>query len=288
MDQKIRQKLIESQRNEITEYHIYNKLADGVDHEENEKVLRNVGEEEKEHYDFWKKYTEEDVGPKTLKVWFYFILSKLFGISFGIKLMELGEESAQETYDKIAEQIPEAKSIVEDEDEHEDELIAMLDEERLSYMGSIVRGLNDALVELTGALAGLTFVLGRTDLIAVTGLITGISASLSMGGSEYLGSKSEEGSKDPGKASFYTGLSYIVTVAFLISPYMLLSNVYLSLAVMVVNAVIVIVVFNFYMSVVKELSFRERFLEMAGISLGIAALSFVIGFVIRAYFGVEV
>lgn len=214
MVDNVREKLLESQRNEITEHHIYKKLADSIGHEKNQKILRQIGEEEKEHYDFWRKYTDKDVGPKRLKVWFYYILSKIFGISFGIKLMELGEESAQDTHEEISEEIPEAKRIVEEEDEHEDELLSMLDEERLNYMGSIVRGLNDALVELTGALAGLTFVLAKTDLIALTGLITGIAASLSMGGSEYLGSKSEEGSKDPGKASIYTGLSYIVTVAF--------------------------------------------------------------------------
>ena len=288
MKERIREKLLESQKNEITEYRIYTKLAENLDHVENREILKKVGREEKEHYDFWKGYTGEDVEPSRLKIWFYLILSKIFGLSFGIKLMELGEESAQETYEKISEQIPEAKSIVEDEDEHEDELLRMLDEERLDYVGSVVRGLNDALVELTGALAGLTFVLAKTDLIALTGLITGIAASLSMGGSEYLGSKSEEGSKDPRKASIYTGLSYIITVVFLIFPYFLLSNVYLSLMFMVINAVIVIIVFSFYMSVVQELSFKSRFMEMAGISLGIAALTFVIGFIIRAYFGVEV
>jgi len=43
---------------------------------------------------------------------------------------------------------------VKEEDEHEHKLIAMLKEKKLNYMGSIVLGLSDALVELTGALAG--------------------------------------------------------------------------------------------------------------------------------------
>ncbi len=287
MDEDIRKRVINSQRNEITEYHIYNKLADSLDPGKNQEILRKVGEEEKEHYDFWKEHTGEELEPNRLKVWFYFILSKIFGISFGIKLMELGEESAQETYEKISEEIPEAKKIVEDEDKHENELLDMLDEERLEYIGSIVRGLNDALVELTGALAGWTFVLSQnTDLIALTGLITGIAASLSMGGSEYLGSKSESGPKNPKKASIYTGLSYIVTVALLVFPYFVLSNVYFSLALMIFNAVIIITIFTFYVSVAKGISFKSRFLEMAGISLGIAALTFVIGFLIRMFFGI--
>ncbi len=283
-----RKKLIQSQKNEITEYHIYTKLSEKIEDEENSRTLKEIGREEREHYDFWKRYTEKEVKPNLFKVWFYYFIARIFGITFGIQLMEKGEEEAQETYGEISKKIPEAKRIIEDEDEHEHELIQMIDEERLDYVGAVVRGLNDALVELTGALAGLTFVLNNTQLIGITGLITGIAASLSMGGSEYLGRKSEESALDPKKASLYTGGAYIITVMFLIFPYMLLTDVYLSLGWMVLNAVIIIFLFTFYTSVAKDLSFRKRFLEMTGISLGIALLTFVIGFFIRAYFGVEV
>ncbi len=288
MEKRAREAVSDSQKTEITEYHIYQKLADNTEDPENKKILKKIAREEKEHYDFFKKYTKEDVEPSKVKVWLYFLISKIFGITFSIKLMELREKNAQETYEDISEKIPEIDRIVKEEDEHEDELIEMLDEERLSYTGSIVRGLNDALVELTGALAGLTFVLVKTELIAVTGLITGIAASLSMGGSEYLGSKSEGGDKEPFKASIYTGMSYIITVIFLIFPYFLLSNVYLSLAFMITNAVIVILIFTYYISIAKGISFKKRFTEMATISLGIAALTFIIGFIIRTFFGVEV
>jgi len=285
---EIKKKLIQSQKNEITEYIIYSKLSESVKDEHNSKTLRKIGEEEKEHYDFWKKYTGEEIKPNTLKIWFYFLIAKIFGITFGIQLMEKGEEEAQDTYKEIAKTIPQAKKIVEDEDEHEHELIEMIDEERLNYVGAVVRGLNDALVELTGALAGLTFVLNNTQLIGVTGLITGIAASLSMGGSEYLGRKSEESLLDPKKASIYTGGAYFITVMFLIFPYMLSQDVYLSLGWMIVNAVIVIFLFTFYTAVAKDLDFKSRFLEMTSISLGIAVLTFVIGFFIRTYFGVEI
>jgi vacuolar iron transporter family protein len=155
----------------------------------------------------------------------------------------------------------------------------------------MVLGLNDALVELTGALAGFTFAFQNTSLIALAGLITGVAASLSMGASEYLSTKSEEhdeGTKDPFRASLYTTLAYILTVAFLVSPFFLLPNVYLALATTLVNAVIVILVFTFYISVAKDLPFRERFIETAAISIGVAALTFVIGFLIRTFIGVDI
>lgn len=54
------------------------------------------------------------------------------------------------------------------------------------------------------------------------------------------------------------------------------------------NAIVVIFVFTFYISVAKDLSFRERFLEMALISLGVAGLTFAIGFIIRILLNVEI
>ena len=80
--------------------------------------------------------------------------------------------------------IPEAKAIILEENQHETGLLQLLGEERLRYTGSMVLGLNDVLVELTGALAGLTLALQDTKLVALTGSITGIAAALSMGASE--------------------------------------------------------------------------------------------------------
>jgi len=250
--------------------------------------MREIADDELKHYDFWKEYTGEEVKPSWLKVWFFYGIAIVFGITFGIKLMEQGEEDAQETYSRVAETIPEAESIVRDEDEHEDELLEMIDEERLNYVGSVVLGLNDALVELTGTLAGLTLAMRDTRLIAMAGLITGIAAAMSMGASEYLSTKSESGGQNPVKASSYTGLAYITTVILLILPYLLLPHYFTAFLVTLAVAVVVIFLFNYYVSVAQGVSFRDRFTEMAGISLGVAGLSFVIGFIIRHFMGVEI
>jgi VIT1/CCC1 family predicted Fe2+/Mn2+ transporter len=50
-----------------------------------------------------------------------------------------------------------------------------------------------------------------------------------------------------------------------------------------INAVIVIAAFTFYTSVAQDLPFRKRFAEMAGISLSVAALSGLIGFVVNHF-----
>lgn len=284
----VRKQILGFQQTEITEHHIYKRLAKKVNSPENAKIIEQIAEDELRHYNGWKKYTNQDVPPRWFFVWFYYLVSIAFGFTFGIKLMERGEEAAQNNYSSVSHAIPEAEQFQHEEDVHEERLINMLDEERLRYAGSIVLGLNDALVELTGALAGLTLALQDVKLIALSGLITGIAASMSMAASEYLSTRSEDTSKHPVRAAIYTGIAYICTVALLVLPYLLFENYILDLIITLTIAVIIIAVFNYYISVAKGESFRARFTEMAVLSLSVAAFSFVIGYFIRQWLGIEV
>ncbi|MBL6960910.1 MAG: VIT1/CCC1 transporter family protein [Anaerolineales bacterium] len=288
LSNEIRQQLLAFQQNEITEYHIYKRLAKSIKEPENARIINQIAEDELGHYEEWKEYTNEDVKPKKWAIWFYYLISRIFGFTFGIKLMESGEKSAQVNYAQIREFVPEIDKWIEDEHKHEDALIEMLDEERLQYAGSVVLGLNDALVELTGALAGLTLALQNVELIALSGLITGIAASLSMAASEYLATRSEKTDKHPIRAAIYTGIAYIFTVSILILPYLLFDNYFLDLALALTSSVIIIAVFNYYISVAQDKSFKDRFIEMAGLSLSVAAFSFGIGYLIRIFLGVEI
>jgi VIT1/CCC1 family predicted Fe2+/Mn2+ transporter len=287
LNESIKSRLLAFQRNEITEYHIYKRLARTIRDAGNARILDQIAEDERLHYNGWKKYTGQDVRPNGWKVWKFYIISRLLGFTFGVKLMERGEKSAQENYSQLAGVIPDIEKFIHDEDAHEAKLIGMLDEERLRYAGSVVLGLNDALVELTGALAGLTLALQNTKLIALSGLITGIAASLSMAASEYLSTRSEETGKHPVRAAVYTGIAYVITVTLLILPYLLIQNFYIDLAISLSVAVLIIATFNYYISVAKDESFRKRFFEMAALSLSVAAFSFGIGYLIRMWLGVD-
>jgi vacuolar iron transporter family protein len=288
LSESVRKQVLAFQQTEITEYHIYKRLAKKVNSPENAKLIDQIADDELRHYHGWKKYTNEDVQPRWFFVWFYYLISVVFGFTFGIKLMERGEDTAQKNYANISNTIPEAVKFQHEEDVHEERLINMLDEERLRYAGSIVLGLNDALVELTGALAGLTLALQDVKLIALSGLITGIAASMSMAASEYLSTRSEETSKHPVRAAIYTGIAYISTVALLVLPYLLFENYILDLIIALITAVVIIAVFNYYISIAKGESFRARFTEMAVLSLSVAAFSFIIGYFIRQWLGIEV
>ena len=288
LNEDIKKKVLLFQETEITEYHIYSRLAKRIKSEKNADILEKIAQDELRHYEGWKKYSQQEVKPKWFRIWYYYILNLIFGFTFAVKLMERGEEKAQANYKAVSEVIPEAKEYEAEEDKHEQQLLEMLEEERLEYAGSVVLGLNDALVELTGALAGLTLALQDVKLIALSGLITGIAASFSMAASEYLSTRSEKTTKDPIRAAIYTGIAYIVTVALLVLPYLLFENYILDLVITLVIAVLIIAIFNYYISVAKDEPFRERFLEMAGLSLSVALFSFGIGYLIRLWLGVEV
>ncbi len=273
--------IIKSQKNEITEFLLYSKLASTTKDQQNKKVLIEIAKDELRHYRFWKKISKKKLKPNNIKIFIYYWIAKIFGLTFGVKLMEKGEAKAQILYNHIAKEIPEVKEIAKEEDIHEKELLKLINEDRLKYVGSVVLGLNDALVELTGTLAGLTFALQKTKLIAIIGLITGIAASLSMASSEYLSTKSDGGSKHPIKSSLYTGVAYIITVFLLIIPYLLLDNYLLCLSITVLNAILIIIIFNFYISIAKDLPFKKRLTEMILISISVTIISFAIGYLIR-------
>lgn len=277
------------QKNEITEYFIYKNVAKNVKDSKNKEILLKIAEEEKKHALIWQEYTQKTASPKKIKVFWFTLLAKILGYTFALKKMEKGENGASKKYAKLISEVAEAQQIAQDEEKHEKELLDILDEERLQYVGSMVLGLSDALVELSGTLAGLTFALQNNKLVALSGLITGISATLSMTSSEYLAAKSE-GHQNPLKSSLYTGSVYLLTVIFLILPYLLCAkDAYVqSITIMLVTVVVIIVAFTYYISVAKDLPFKKRFAEMAGISLSVAVISFAIGLVVKHFLGIDI
>jgi len=284
MEEDFKKVLITMQCNEITEKEIYTKVSQITKDEDNRNIMLKIAKEEEQHYNLIKSYTNEEVPVNKKRVWFYCLAAKVFGFTFAVKQMEGRENEVVRgySYEKLSENFPKLSKIAEEEEKHELLLIDMLDEERLKYVGAIVLGLNDALVEITGSLAGFTLSMANTRVIALAGLITGISATLSMAASEYIAEKTE-GTKNALKSSLYTGISYLGTVVLLILPFIFThENMYIqALIISLIIAVVIISLFNYYISVAKGLNFKKRFLQMAGVSLGVAAFSFIVGLLVK-------
>ena len=276
------------QQNELTESCIYEAIAKFAKGDENKQTLLRLSKEEHAHYEIWKNYTGMELKPEKLKVFKYTMLARIFGFTFAVKLMENGEGDAQEEYAQLATDVPESVAIRRQEEEHEQALLGMLDEERLQYVGSMVLGLNDALVELTGSLAGFTFAMQNTRLIALSGLIIGISATFSMASSEFLAARSE-GRDDALKSCTYTGIAYLITVILLVTPYLIFGNEQFmpALICMLVVVVLIIAGFTYYTSVAQDQPFKSRFLEMAIISISVAVISFFVGVLAKKFLGVD-
>ncbi len=280
--------LLQYQRTEATDHVIYAKIAKREKNPENREVLERIAGEETEHAKIFQRYTGREVRPSRLHVFWFCLLSLLMGYTFVIKFMEKGEYRTTSAYAKLLGELPEMERILEQEQAHEDKLAAMLDEERLNYVGDMVLGLNDALVELTGTIAGLTFAMANTRLVALSGIITGVSATLSMAASNYL-AKRAEGNQNAFKSSVYTGVAYLVTVVCLVLPYLLFPPhlYWMALITMLVVVILIILFFNYYIAVAKSENFGKRFGEMAAISLGVAVISFVIGLLVKQFLGID-
>jgi VIT1/CCC1 family predicted Fe2+/Mn2+ transporter len=275
---------------ERTEMEVYRRLANREKKAENKNILQKISMQENNHYNLLKEKTGEDVDYSKFRVYFHVITSIFLGLTFSLKLMEKTEQNAAREYRDLG-----YDDIAEEEDEHEKELLSLLEEDALNYLSSIILGLSDALVELTGALAGLTFAFQELRVVALAGLVTGISASFSMAASEFLATKEENSNRSPIKAALFTGSAYIITVFLLVTPYLLLTDNseiifglephIQALIITFINGLLIIALFNFYVSVAQDKSFNRRFIEMVIILLIVTMISFLIGLILRESFG---
>lgn len=277
------------QRDEMTGSVLYAKIARRQKDENNKRAFEEISKAERSHYEIWKGYTQREIAPNGFRVGLFLVISRILGITFTLKLFEKFEETGIRDLEAVEQEFPEVRAMIAEEEEHESRLMQMVDEERLHYVGSIVLGLNDALVELTGTIAGLTFALASNRLVALSGIITGVSATLSMAASNYLAQRAE-GNPKALKSSAYTGVAYLLTVILIVLPYLLLPNDWYiaAFAIMIAGVILVILTFNYYVSVAQGLPFWKRFGEMMLISLGVAALSFGIGLAAKALLGINV
>lgn len=276
--------LLDLERQELTEFKIYYRLAEITREPGNATVLRRIAAEEYRHYELWKSITKKEVEPKKFTYFLYTTLARITGLNFALKLMERNEETAQTVYEQLSSTYPALKQIVTEEQAHEQELLNLINTKALEYAGSVILGLNDALIELSGALIGFSLALATSAHIATIGLITGIAASLSMASASYLAAREDE-HKNPVLAGIVTGTSYIITTILLLIPYWIFTHRLIALACTLLISFAIIAFFNFYTAVIKNISFKKRFFEMSALCAIVGLVNFGIGLIISRYFG---
>lgn len=168
-------------------------------------------------------------------------------------------------------------------------MVAVMKQEskQYKYTGALVLGMHDALVELTGIIAGLTFTIASNRLIIMTGAIAAAAASLSMAAANYQAQRAEENPYAL-RAAMYTGLMYVATSATLLFPFAVVPNRFWALAMMGILATLIIFAFNCAIGFTQRRPFMRRFLEMLGICFLVSAASFAIGMAAKHLMGVNI
>ncbi len=284
--------------NELTEHYVYAALARLEKNAGNRAALEKLSMQEKTHYEFWKTLLKEKdaaaaerIAPRKATVAGAKLLRSVLGVTFLTKLLEEHEKEAPEKYEALRPVVPAElqdrfTKIIEDEHSHERTLIAQLKEARVSYIGFIVLGLADAIVEITGVHSGFLGVTGSTLIAGVAGVIVGFAAAISMGSAAYLQAK-QEPDKSAIASAFATGISYFISVIFLALPYFLIRTMATAFTVSTSVGIVLIAAFTFYGAVVFERKFWREFGEAAGLMLITAVATFIWGAIIGAIFHIS-
>lgn len=149
--------------------------------------------------------------------------------------------------------------------------------------GAIVLGMHDAIVSLTGLIAGLYFASVGTNIIVISCIISSISASLSMGAANYLAVRAN-GRRDAFGAAMHTFLAYMITCVLLILPFFVVAN--RAAAVCAVFAMAFLIIFGFNLHFYRGNRFWRHFGEMLGICTVVSIVAFLIGEAASRVFGI--
>lgn len=165
--------LLTLQRDETTLCEVYRRLAGLEKDPVRRRTLLRIMQDERRHCEVLRSRTGRTVTPDPKRVLWYVGMVRVLGRAFVVRQMEQCEKGTAASYSRYPER-EEFVRIASEERRHGEELTTLAGGMRLCYISSVVLGLNDALVEFTGALAGFTLALNEPRLVALTGGITAL------------------------------------------------------------------------------------------------------------------
>lgn len=139
---------------------------------------------------------------------------------------------------------------------------------------AIILGMHDALVSLTGLIAGLCFVFANTNIIIISCIVSSITASLSMGAANYLAVKAVN-KEHALYAAFCTAGAYMVTCALLILPFFVFFD--RTPALLSVFFMVILIIYLFNLVFYKKNQFYKHFYEMLAVCFCVSLIAFIIG-----------
>ncbi|MEM1509123.1 MAG: VIT1/CCC1 family protein [Thermofilaceae archaeon] len=278
---------------ELFDYTLYLKMSSSEKNPRNRKLFSELAQQEYEHYLFWSKFT----GPLKLslrdnvKVKLLLAASRILGKVFIVKYLESKERTTSEIYRRLIddprfteEDKGTLKKIVEDEEAHEKEFLNQVDEYAVRYLGSMALGMSDAMIEMSGVLAGFLGFTESSVQTGIAGLIVGVSASMSMAAASFLQAKHEIGKK-PGSAALTTGIFYLSTVGLLTLPFFTGLSMLVALMFSMLLALAVLAAFTFYSSTILGGKFLREYFENMLVIILVVAAGFIFGDIVKELAG---
>ncbi|MEM2856979.1 MAG: ferritin family protein [Candidatus Nitrosocaldaceae archaeon] len=251
-----------------------------------------MAEQEYEHYLFWSRYVR-GYEPKIsyVKIFFIKLLILFMGATFIIKILEKHESNIINEYKHVMHLLDEEEKhkleiIIDEEEKHEDEFTKDLNEARVKYLGFIVLGLSDALIEIAGIHAGTLGAYTDTFKAGLAGLIAGVAASIAMASAAYNQAKQNEVIGKPVTAAMYTGIAYILTALLLAFPYFVIHDIIEALLASLIVSIGILAYISLYSYILYNRNFFRELGETSAIIFGATLALYIFGDLIGEYLGI--
>ncbi len=188
------------------------------------KLLEHIAAMELEHAGFWKSLLEEagrpvpQVRPRRIRLVLLGLLLRFVNPLLVISALELGETAAYDAYNEVlqeghlpAEKQERLRAIIVDELEHEAAFHRRKEAGGFTNIRDFILGMNDGLVEILGAVTGLSAAYaGNPLVVAVSGLVVGVAGALSMGIGAFISVRSQRQVNE--------GLKHRMRILFSVAP----------------------------------------------------------------------
>lgn len=276
----IKELIIEAQRSEVTEYHIYKSLARHARDKENKRLLEQIAAEELEHYRFWMDYGDE-VDPMWWKVNLYILMSRIFGFVFALKLMERKEQIAEKKYLEISKFIPEVVKIAGEERGHEKILLNMVTDSRLKGMGSWIISINLVVFSLIILLFVLSMTTQNPILMATIAMISILAVSSADLFITLFLRNNQSIHKDQVRKGLIRFVSGTAIGSIILIPYTIKQDVYVSLAMSTLIALFLSILLNYQFAVVSDQKGYKKIGRIFLVFLLVAFVGMAAGLIIR-------
>ena len=273
---------------------------------------------ETRHHAFWQEFFKLELPRldwgRRLKLWLIVGVARLFGASAIHLILEAIEVFGVRKYLTVWRRYEHGplgtavREVLEDEFKHEDTVVMAEGARQISpqRVRDIFLGLNDGLVEILGAVSGFFGAFANATTVLVAGVMVGVAGALSMGAGAYLAGSSEaevrgtearrrrflgepeppaDPSDSPVHSGMRVGLSYVVGAVVPVLPVAFGARTLLP---SLIVAGVVIVLVSTILAFLSGMVVRRRIALNLGIIAAAVLISYVIGLIAKAAWGITV